>query len=347
MGILNLNYKPEVLVSTENMDETTRKTWRKKGIGGSDAAAVLNLSPFRTKRDLYYDKTDTNCVFSDEDDNWVAKQVGHCLEDLVAQIFAKKTGYRVWQEKKMFYHPLYKCMIADVDYMFETPEGLIGILECKTGHYLAQDKWAGNVVPIHYEYQTRHYMAVLNVNVVYIACLFGNNEADFVYRRIERDLDIEEMLINAECDFWNNSVLAKVPPVYTESADLALESIRKFCGNADTTLPKIGFNPNCEKLLKEYLELKEMKAKIDKTSKELKERMDAISVPFVDKLGQYCKAECETKDAKYEITYNPRYTTGIKKDKLELFKNEHPDLYDKYVTTTESRTFGIRLLKAS
>ena len=68
---------------------------------------------------------------------------------------------------------------------------------------------------------------------------------------------------------------------------------------------------------------------------------------FVDKLGQYCKAECETQDAKYEITYNPRYTTGIKKDKLELFKNEHPDLYDKYVTTTESRTFSIRLLKAS
>ena len=347
MAILNLNYKPEVLVSTENMDEDTWKRWRKKGIGGSDAAAVLNFSPYRTKRDLYYDKTDASYAISDEEDNWVAKQVGHCLEDLVAQIFAKKTGYRVWKEKKMFYHPLYKCMIADIDFMFETPEGLIGILECKTGHYLAQDKWAGNLVPIHYEYQCRHYMAVLNVDIVYIACLFGNNEADFVYRRIDRDLDIEEMLINAESEFWNNNVLAKVLPPYTESADLALESIRKFCGNADTSLPTIGFNSDSEALIKQYLELREMKGKIDKTSKELKERMEAISVPFVEKLGQHCKAECETNDYIYEITYNPRYTTGIKKDKLELLRNEHPDLYDRYVTTTESRTFGIRQLKAS
>jgi len=347
MATLNLNYKPEVLVSTENMDEATWKSYRKKGIGGSDAAAVLNLSPYRTKRDLYYDKTDTQYAISDEEDNWVAKEVGHRLEDLVAEIFAKKTGYKVWQEKKMFVHPIYKCMIADVDYMFETPDGLIGILECKTSHYLKQDDWKDNAVPIHYEYQTRHYMAVLNVDLVYIACLFGNNENDFKYAKILRDLDIEEMLITEECDFWNNSVLAKVPPPYTESSDLALESIRKFYGNADKTLSKIKFNPDREELIKQYIELKEMKAILTKTDNDLKERMALLSVEFVDKLGNHCIGECDVGNIKYEISYKPRYKTSIKKDKLELFKNEYPELYDRYVTTTESRVFNITERKVS
>lgn len=75
--------------------------------------------------------------------------------------------------------------------------------------------------------------------------------------------------------------------------------------------------------------------------------MASLSVPFVEQLGQYCKGECDIGGTRYEISYNPKYTTGIKKDKLELFRNEHPDLYDRYVTTTESRTFAITELKGS
>jgi len=342
---LNLNYEAEVLVSTEGMDEVTWKRWRKQGIGGSDVSAIFNISPFRTKRDLYYDKTDTVNAISDEEDNSVAKEVGHLLEDLVAKIFAKQTGYRVWQEKKMFYHPLYKCMVADIDYMFETPEGLIGILECKTAHYLAKDKWAGEKVPIYYEYQVRHYMAVKNVDIAYIACLFGNNEADFIKRKIVRDLDMEESIIGEVVSFWNDCVLAKNPPPYNENADLALESIRKHYGEADTELPKITLNPEFEKILKEYVELKNLKYEYDKASRELKDKMDKLSVPVADIMGQACKAQCKIGDLRYEVTYSPRYTTGIKKEKLVLLKDEYPDIYDRYVSTTESRTFGISELK--
>ena len=73
---LNLNYKPDVLVDTENLSREEWLRYRRKGIGGSDAAAVLGLSPFCTKRDLYYDKTGIQAVV-EEEDNWVAKEVGH------------------------------------------------------------------------------------------------------------------------------------------------------------------------------------------------------------------------------------------------------------------------------
>ena len=52
---LNLNYQPEVLVSTEGLTEEEWLNYRRKGIGGSDAAAIMGQSPFCTKSDLYYD----------------------------------------------------------------------------------------------------------------------------------------------------------------------------------------------------------------------------------------------------------------------------------------------------
>lgn len=49
-------YAPQILVGTEGLPREQWLEYRRKGIGGSDAAAVLGISPFRTGRDLYYDK---------------------------------------------------------------------------------------------------------------------------------------------------------------------------------------------------------------------------------------------------------------------------------------------------
>lgn len=57
---LNLTYKAEVVVDISNLTREEWLTYRKKGIGGSDAAAILGVSPFTTKKDLYFDKTGKN-----------------------------------------------------------------------------------------------------------------------------------------------------------------------------------------------------------------------------------------------------------------------------------------------
>ena len=87
-------YAPQILVGTEGLPREQWLEYRRKGIGGSDAAAVLGISPFRTGRDLYYDKL--NIVTADDAENWVQLEVGTLLEPLVAKIFAHKTGYAVW-----------------------------------------------------------------------------------------------------------------------------------------------------------------------------------------------------------------------------------------------------------
>lgn len=115
-------YKPLVLVDTADLPEQEWLEYRRRGIGGSDAAAILGVSPFATARDLYYDKLKI-VSYEDPEENWVQKKIGHLLEDLVAEIFHVRTGYQIYQVKKMFYHPVHTFMLADVDYFITLPDG--------------------------------------------------------------------------------------------------------------------------------------------------------------------------------------------------------------------------------
>ena len=119
--VLRLMYEPQELVDTSNLSNEEWLSYRRRGIGGSNAAAILGISPWRTAWDLYYDKL--SVVKADMDENWVALEMGHLLENLVARIFAKKTGLRIFQRKVMFQHPLYPWMLADLDYLVELPDG--------------------------------------------------------------------------------------------------------------------------------------------------------------------------------------------------------------------------------
>ena len=123
-------YEPLVLADTAQLARPDWLELRKKGLGGSDAAAVLGISPFRTARDLYYDKL--GIVTADDQANWVALEVGTLLEPLVARIFEAKTGLKVYQRKCMFQHPLYPWMLADLDYLVDLPDGTTAIVEIKT-----------------------------------------------------------------------------------------------------------------------------------------------------------------------------------------------------------------------
>ena len=213
---LKETHQPQVLVETAGLSEKEWLAYRRKGIGGSDVAALLGISPWRTARDLYYDKLNIAAV-EDNEENWVALEMGHLLEPLVAKIFQHRTGYKIYQVKKMFQHPKYPWMLADVDYFVELPDGTTAILEIKTTNYNAKDHWWLNgeeTVPVYYETQGRHYMAVMNVDRCFFCCLYGNNEEETIIREIRRDEAYEDEMIFLEQHFWENYVLAKTPPPY-------------------------------------------------------------------------------------------------------------------------------------
>ena len=250
-------YEPLVLVDTADLPEEEWLEYRRRGIGGSDAAAILGVSPFATARDLYYDKLKV-VSYEDGESNWVQKKVGHLLEDLVAEIFHVKTGFEIYQVKKMFYHPVYTYMLADIDYFIRLPNGKTAILEIKTTNYNAKDHWwcdGQEIVPVNYEIQGRHYMCVMNMDEVYFCCLYGNNENEVIIRHIERDPDYEAEMIALEGNFWNDHVLTQTPPPYTEDGELTLESVRRHFGPADENAPEIELSVPLASSLVRYTEL--------------------------------------------------------------------------------------------
>ena len=146
------------LVDISTLSEQDWHVWRSKGIGGSDLAAIMGLSPWATCRDIYYKKVGVVGALDKEADkvNWVAKEVGHLLEPLVAKIFESKTGLKPFAVRKMFAHPKYPFMIANLDYLIILPDGRKAILECKTTNHHAKGKWDDDAVPVNYELQCRH-----------------------------------------------------------------------------------------------------------------------------------------------------------------------------------------------
>ena len=87
--------EPLIVADLSDISEQQWLELRRQGIGGSDAASILGISPFKTARDLYYEKLGQDSHIPDEF-QWVPFEIGSTLEDLVARIFAQKTGFRVW-----------------------------------------------------------------------------------------------------------------------------------------------------------------------------------------------------------------------------------------------------------
>ena len=151
---LNLNYEPEIFVP--DITVLSNEEWlqyRRMGIGGSDAAAVCGVSPWKTARELYQEKAEG--IFRDEPEkNWVALEIGKRLEELVVQIFMRQTGLKPYAVRKMFRHPFYPFMLADVDYFVKIGENVY-VVECKTSFSYRMDEWADGNIPLHYELQGR------------------------------------------------------------------------------------------------------------------------------------------------------------------------------------------------
>ena len=337
---LNLNYTPTRLVDITTLTEDLWLDWRTKGIGGSDVAAALNMSPYRTARDLYYDKIGVVPAVEGPDKS-ITFQIGHLLEDVVAQIFAKKTGLTVYEDHWMYQHPLYPFLIADVDRFVLLPDGRKAILECKTAHYDMQFKWANGAVPRHYELQVRHYMSVMNIDVAFIACLFSNSEKDFVWRKIERDLDEEENTIMLLQDFWTRFVCNRVEPPLNEKPDMVLDVLRRFYGPADTSAPSVSLASSFVPTLEQLLVMKAEKSDLDSRVRKLDAQIKAAYAPIAELMGPACRAICVDRGVTYNVTFNAQCREGISKDKLSALKAQHSDIYDEFIETTEWRTFKL------
>ena len=293
------------------------KEQRRKGIGGSDAAAVVGLDPWKSPVALYLEKIG---VLENEVDS-EAVYWGTVLEDLVAKEFENRTGYKVHKVNKILQHPEYPFMIANIDRKIT---GENALLECKTTNEYNKKEWQDGKIPEKYMVQVQHYLAVTGYEKAYIAVLIGGQK--FVWYHVPRDEELISSLIEAEKGFWQ-CVEAKIPPAIdgTKSSKMALDIL--FPAEEAKPERKL-LGENSYTLVQRYNELKER-------IKELEEKKAEIENKLKAELGEY--EEGEIADAL--ITWKPITT---KRFDSKRFKKEYPDLYSKFLTESKYRRFAIR-----
>ena len=302
--------------------EMTREEWleeRRKGIGGSDAAAVAGLSRYRTPIQVYMEKL--GLIEPPEENE--AMYWGKKLEDLVAEEFSLRTGLKVRRRNAILRHPEHPFMLANVDRLIVgKDEGL----ECKTTSAYRADEWKDDEIPWEYAIQCHHYMAVTGYSAWWIAVLIGGNR--FMYKRIERDEEIIRNLIKIESDFWHNHVLKQIPPD-PDGSPASTELVKQLYPDSN------GLEVDLPSAVERWIQQYEQAAEEEKAAAERKEEA-ANNIKML--LGEYEIGLYRD----WRITW--RKVSSSRLDTKRL-KTEMPDIYTKYANQTSVRRFEIRRME--
>jgi len=192
---------------------------RTKYIGGSDIGAILGISKYRTPLEVWMEKTGKETKVQDS----LPLRFGSFAEEFVASEYSKATGVALLHDESIYIHHKYPYMSAHIDrFVLGDGEKLppTKILECKTANPFAQADWGeagSDQVPMSYLAQCVWYMAITAIEKTDLAVLFGNS--DFRIYQIERDLELEKLILEKAREFWQNHVLADIAPAAQTSND--------------------------------------------------------------------------------------------------------------------------------
>ena len=277
-----------IVHETKDMSKEQWLEARKCGIGGSDAASILGLNPYKSSVSVYIEKVDyihgvsmsdkniNGCKIdnSNEEANY-RMELGNKLEDFVANEFSLKTSLKVRNVNGILKNDKYPFAIANID---RAVVGEKAFLECKVTNSYSKKVWQMGV-PIHYQIQVNHYMAVTGATHCYVAALIGNEE--LIIHRIDRDEEIIDEIMKLEAMFWDKCILGGEIPAPDGSLDYSIVLQGLYKDSKDEEL--ILFEQ--EKLLDRYDEItaiyKEIEVERKKIEQYIQVQMKEYEVGFI------------------------------------------------------------------
>ena len=199
----------------------THEQWlayRRTGLGGSDAGAIMGVSPYRSAYSVWADKLG---ALPPAEDSEPMRQ-GRDLEEYVARRFSEETGLRVRRNRQMLRSIDHPMMLANID---RQVVGQRAGLECKTSRDIRMTRYKNGEYPLEYYAQCLHYLAVTGWDRWYLAVLvYGTGLLVYTINRRDAADDISA-LIAAEEAFWRDYVETRSQP-----APDALESTIRALG---------------------------------------------------------------------------------------------------------------------
>lgn len=311
----------KVIANTKDMSRTEWLGVRNNYLGGSEASIVLDVNKYKTKFELWLEKTGQTEL--KEIDN-EAIHFGNVLEDVVASEFMRRTGKRVRKINQMLQHDDHKFMMANLD---RVVIGEKALLECKTASTYLAKEWEGEEIPTVYLVQINHYLAVTGFEKAYIACLIGGQK--FVWKEIKRDEELINLIIEAEKHFWEFHVEGNNPPAL-DGSSAAEQYIKERFEKAEKG-KSIDLKAEHKDNIEDYLQLKEQKSSLET---ELKRIENLIKNDLADAESGMVQ----------KFLVNWKNVSSNRVDS-KLLKEKHPDIYEQVCKVSSSRRFEIKEVK--
>lgn len=308
-----------ILVRTEGLSNDEWLKWRKKGLGGSDIAAILGISKWSSAIDIWLQKTNQkfDAVIENEAMTW-----GKILEPVIRERFKAVTNKKTIEVKAILQSEEYPFMIADIDGLTEDENSNPAILEIKCVSEFKRSEWEDDQIPSYYLVQVMHYLAVTGLDTAYVCALVGGNS--FIIREVKADKNMIAMLIACEKNFWDKVVNCVRPEADgSDACKELLDSLYRGGISEEIVLPEevVEF---IDLYIEGSAEEDSGKAKKQLASNRLKEIM-----------GDYNTGTC----LGHTISWKPVSTDRFDSKK---FKEEEPELYAKYTKTSVSRRFTLK-----
>lgn len=297
------------------------------GIGGSEVASILGIQPNYAKSafTLWLEKTGQKEV-EPVDNEFVTW--GNIMEPVIRKQFALESGLKIFKNNFVLQHDKYDFMIANLDGEILDPSRKgRGVLEIKTTSEWNKKEWEADSVPLQYNAQVQHYLAVTGYEYAYIVVLIGGNKLR--HWIIERHEPTIELIIKAEQNFMDLIASGEPPAIGGSISDTEyLANKYPMSNGEELTMPQ-----TLEDLALEYSELNEQEKQIKKRMTEIKNTI-RLEAQEVEKLK-----------GRSVIISMPTIEKTLFDSKT--FALDHTDLYNEYKTKTSTyRDFKIKKLEA-
>lgn len=194
-----------IMTAEQMKDEQAWLNLRNKYIGGSDASTVAGFNKWKSQYQLWAEKTGR----SEKEDlsNNLRIWFGKRAEELVAERFTLDTGKKV-HKTGVWVNDKYPWACASIDRMIV---GENSFLECKTSSGFNKEKWLDDEIPDNYYCQILHYMAVMEMDYCYIACLFDNG-SEYIYKKVKFNREDADNLMELEKNFFEQNISKDIEP---------------------------------------------------------------------------------------------------------------------------------------
>jgi len=310
------------LVSTRGMARAKWLEVRKGGIGSSDAAAAVGLSPYKSQLELWMEKTGRVSNNENPPDQSSSMFWGTLLEPYVATVYTQRTGRKVRRLNAVLQHPSFPYMLANIDReVIGCPD--VQILECKTAGEFGTRLWKEGV-PEYVQLQVRHQLVVTGKDAADVAVLLCGQELEV--HRIQRDDEVIGRLLVLEAKFWEY-VEKDIPPP-TDGSESAGNALRQLYRGDDTV---VDFSQD-EVLSGKFAELAAIKETIDTQVA----RAEVLKQALQEAMAEASKAIFKTG----EVTFKRAKDSEV--IDVKLLVREHPNLVAKYTSIRPgSRRFRI------